>query len=171
MLFFIALAASGSFSNLTKAQDQASPSPTPLPGGLPVWRCELPGGTYEVALRSIVSVSSHEYIVDGAARVTEVNVDTTGSMTVRFYFLEPISATSPFGVGQSTLDKMQELAHEASDRTGQSDVWKKVVKSYPTTTHAHTIEYRIESLDSLTKIFNSAEGAFRTGRTTLFKGE
>ena len=68
-----------------------------MPGGLPVWRCELPGGIYEVALRSIVSVSTHEYIVDGAARVTEANVDTTGSMTVRFYFLEPITPTSPLG--------------------------------------------------------------------------
>ena len=60
-----------------------------------MWRCELPGGIYEVALRSIISVSSHEYIVDGAARVTEVNVDTNGSMVVRFYLLEPITPTSP----------------------------------------------------------------------------
>ena len=153
-----------------RAQDAQPPaSATPMPGGLPVWRCELPGGIYEVALRSIVSVSTHEYIVDGAARVTELNVDTTGSTTVRFYYLEPITPTSPLGIGQSTLNKVQELAHEAMDRTGQGEVWQKVVKSYPTTTHARTIEYRVESKDQIDKIFKSAEAAFRSNRSTTLK--
>src|SRR4051794_19587607 len=81
-----------------------TPSPSPSPPAvprIPYWRCELPGGTFEVAIRSIVSVSSHEYIVDGAARVNEVNVDTLGNMAVRFYFIEPPAAKSPVGVGQS----------------------------------------------------------------------
>jgi hypothetical protein len=151
-----------------RAQDSQA-TPTPMPGGLPVWRCELPGGIYEVALRSIVSVSSHEYIVDGAARVTEVNVDTTGSMTVRFYYLEPITPTSPLGIGQSTINKVQEMGKELMDRTGQGEVWQKVVKNYPTTTHARTIEYRLESQDQLDKLFQSAETAFRLNRNTTFK--
>lgn len=151
-----------------RAQDPQA-TPTPMPGGLPVWRCELPGGIYEVALRSIVSVSSHEYVVDGAARVTEVNVDTTGSMTVRFYYLEPITPTSPLGIGQSTINKAQEMAKELMDRTGQGEVWQKVVKNYPTTTHARTIEYRLESQDQLEKLFQSAETAFRLNRNTTFK--
>lgn len=146
-----------------------NPTATPPPGGLPVWRCELPGGTYEVALRSIVSVSTHEYIVDGAARVTEVNVDTNGSMVVRFYFLEPITPTSPLGIGQSTINKVQELANEVVDRTGQGEVWQKVVKTYPTTTHARTIEYRVENKEQIDKIFQSAETAFRLNRNTTLK--
>jgi len=134
-----------------------------------MWRCELPGGIYSVALRSIVSVSSHEYVVDAAARVTEVNIDTNGSMTARFYFMEPNTLTSPLGLGQSTLDKVQELAKEAADRTGQSDLWRKVVKNYPTTTHAHTIEYRLDSKEQLKKLFESAETAFRLNRNTTLK--
>src|SRR5215210_5374856 len=134
-----------------------------------MWRCELPGGIYSVALRSIVSVSSHEYVVDAAARVTEVNIDTNGSMTARFYFMEPNTLTSPLGVGQSTLDKVQELAKEAADRTGQSDLWRKVVKNYPTTTHAHTIEYRLDSKEQLKKLFESAETAFRLNRKPTLK--
>ncbi len=157
-------------SLIAHAQEaQPTGSATPMPGGLPVWRCELPGGIYEVALRSIVSVSTHEYIVDGAARVTEANVDTTGSMTVRFYYLEPIVATSPLGIGQSTLNKVQELGKEAMDRTGQGEIWQKVMKSYPATTHARTIEYRVETRDQLDKIFKSAETAFRLNRNTTLK--
>jgi len=144
--------------------------PSPVEGTRqPVWRCELPGGTYTVALRAIVSVSRHEYITDGVAHVTEVNVDTTGSLSVRFYFLEPVAATSPVGLGQSTLDKAQELAREALDRTGQQDLWRKVVKNYPTTTHAKTVEYRIESRDDLDKLFNSADTAFRQMRPATFR--
>ena len=150
-------------------QASPTPAPTPPPGGQAVWRCESPGGIYEVSLRAIVSVSSHEYVVDGTARVTEVNVDTNGSMAVRFYYLEPVTATSPFGIGQATLDKAQELAKEALDRGGQGDVWKRVMKSYPTTTHARTIEYRIESKAQIQKLFESAETAFRFGRNTTFK--
>ena len=148
------------------AQD-SSPTPTPAPGtgGLQnLWRCTTPGGTYEVALRSIVSVSSCEYLVDAAARVHEVNIDTTGNMAVRFYFIEPVVPNAPFGIGQATINKVQELATEASERTGQDDIWKKVVKNYPTTTHSHTIEYRVDSQSGLDAIFASAEKAFRTGR-------
>jgi hypothetical protein len=152
-------------------QPLPAPSATPPPGAQPVWRCELPGGIYEVLLRAIVSVSSHEYIVDGTARVTEVNIDTNGSLAVRFYYLEPITATSPFGIGQATLDKAQELAKEALDRSGQGDIWKRVMKNYPTTTHARTVEYRIESKAELQKLFESAETAFRFGRNTTFKSQ
>lgn len=134
-----------------------------------LWKCDLPGGTYEVALRSIISVSSHEYIVDNVARVTEVNVDTNGSMVVRFYYLEPVKPTTPSGIGQSALDRAQELAREAAGRTGVEQLWQKVVKNYPTTTHARTVEYRLETKDQLTKLFTSVEHAWRTGQGAQFK--
>ncbi|MEO5719688.1 MAG: hypothetical protein ABIR29_14105 [Chthoniobacterales bacterium] len=145
-----------------------SPSATPVPR-LPYWRCELPGGTYEVAIRSIVSVSSHQYIVDGAARVNEVNVDTAGNMAVRFYYIEPTAAKSPLGVGQSAVDRVSELAKEAGQRVGADQVWERVVKTYPTTTHAHSIEYRVESEEQLKQIFSSAQEAFESGVTATFK--
>ena len=134
-----------------------------------MWRCELPGGTYEVAIRSIVSVSTHEYVVDGAARVTELNIDTQGNMAVRFYYIEPLTPKSPLGIGQSALDKVSDLTKEAAERTGQDEIWKRVVKNYPTTTHAHTIEYRLDSEDELKKTFTSVQTAFETGRGSTFK--
>lgn len=145
-----------------------SPSPTVLPTRTPMWRCDLPGGTYEVAIHSILAVSTHEYIVDGVARVTEMNIDTPGTLAVRFYYLEPLTATSPLGIGQSTLDRVQELAKEAGERVSPNGepVWEKVVKNYPTTTHAHTVEYRVSSKEQLQSLFNSAEQAFRLNQNT-----
>ena len=145
-------------------------SSTPEPPSK-IWRCDLPGGTYEVAIRAITSVSSHEYIVDGVARVTEVNVDTQGNMAVRFYHIEANTPKAPQGAGQSALDQLSDLAKEAAQRAGPDEIWKRVIKSYPTTTHTHTIEYRIGSEEQLKKIFTSAQSAFESGRGGILKVE
>ncbi len=146
-----------------------TPADGPAPSGnksaLPLFRATLPGGTYEVALRAIIAVTSHEYLVDGAARVTEVNIDTTGQLLARFYYLEPVTPKAPLGVGTEALEQAQRLAREALDKTGQ-DAWKKVVKNYPTTTHARTVEYRLESKEQLNSLYAKAEEAFRTQRDT-----
>jgi hypothetical protein len=49
------------------------------------------------------------------------------------------------------------------------DVRTKVVKSYPTTTHAHTVEYRLVDRESLNKLFDSIEEAWLNGRAGSFK--
>ena len=143
-------------------------APTPMPAATVaatrnLWTCTLPGGTYQVLVSAILSVSTHEYVVDGAARVTEVNVDTSGQFALRFYYIEPAVASGPGGLGAATLGKVQSLLTEAADRSG-SDAWKKVVKSYPVTTHARTIEFRVGNKDSLTKIFTSAANCQATGK-------
>jgi hypothetical protein len=151
----------------------AAPS-TPQPGGnqsaVPLFRAQLPGGIYEVAVRSIVSVSIHEYVVDGPVRVVELNVDTQGSVLARFYFLEPNLPNTPGNVGAAGLEKAQQLLTQAADKSGQ-DAWKKVIKNYPTTTHARTVEYRVQSRDELNKIFEAAEEAFRLQRNRSVKIE
>jgi hypothetical protein len=150
------------------AQD-SQPDETPPDRVRPMWRAILPGGTYSVALRSIVSVSSHEYLVEGGARVTEVNIDTTGNALARFYYIGAAKAQSPFGLGQSTLEKVEELATEAVDRAGGEEIWRKVMKNYPTSTHAHTVEFRLESLEQLEKLRKSAEEAFERFRDSSIK--
>lgn len=155
---------------LVQAQTSTPTPTTPSQTNILMWRCNLPGGSYSVALRSIVSVSSHEYLVDGIARVTEVNIDTTGNALVRFYYIEPNTPNSPLGLGTATLDKAQQLFKEGAERSGQ-DVWKKVVKNYPTTTHARTIEYRVIDKETLTKLYESAESALRLNRNTVFEAK
>lgn len=159
LLFLLALP-------LAAGAQSPSPSVTPSPARIPLWKCDLQGGAYEVALRSIVSISTHEYIADGVAKVTEMNIDTNGNMAVRFYYLEPITPTTPGGIGQSAVDRAQALVQEVAGRADVDQVWQKVVKNYPTSTHAHTVEYRLESLDQLQALFKSADTAFRNNQNT-----
>ena len=136
------------------------------------WRCELPGGVYTVSLSTISSVSTHEYVVDGAARVTELTIGATGAVVARFYYLQPQVPKSPIGFGQSVIDKVQERTQDVAGRAegaGVEPFWKKVVKSYPTTTHAHTVEYRLDNPDDIEKLRKSLEAAWRNNSETSIK--
>jgi hypothetical protein len=146
---------------------QTSPTPDQVRRG--IWRAELPGGEYIVLLSAINSVSLHEYVVDGAARVAEVNISTSGSQLARFYFIEPYPPKPPVPAGQTVLSALDNKVNEVSARLGTDEIRTKVVKSYPTSTHAHTVEYRLVDRDSLNKLFDSIEEAWLNGRAGSFK--
>ena len=120
-------------------------------------------------LSAINSVSLHEYVVDGAARVAEVNISTSGSQLARFYFIEPYPPKPPVPAGQTVLSALDNKANELSARAGTDENRAKVVKSYPTTTHAHTVEYRLVDRESLNRLFDSIEEAWLSGRAGSFK--
>ena len=120
-------------------------------------------------IRMITSISTHEFVVDGVARVVEVNVGTTGSTLARFYYIEQIEPSTPMGVGQSAITTLQDRLKEGADRTGQEELWRKVVKNYPTATHAHTVEYRLQSRKDLMDLFESAEEAWMRNKSRQFK--
>ncbi len=153
------------FAPVALLAQEAQPSPTPK-NVIPLWRSITPGGVYSVALSQIISVSWHEYVVDGAARVTEVNVVSSGPALVRYYYLEPVTPQTPSAVGQSAIDKLHDLAKEATRRVDQEEIWQKVLKTHPGSTHAKTIEYRLADKDDLMRIFASAERAFRLQHDT-----
>ena len=163
VLFLLATAAFAQTRTATPTPTPAAAPPATMNATRSLWTCTLPGGTYQVLVSAMLSVSQHEYVVDGAARVTEVNIDTAGQFAVRFYYIEPAVTAGPGGIGAATLGKVQGILTDAADRSG-TDSWKKVVKSYPTTTHARTIEYRVSSKDSLTQIFTSAANSQATGK-------
>jgi len=135
---------------------------------IPLWIGQLPGGEVQIALNSIQFVSSHEYVVDGGARVVEVNIGTSSPLVTRFYFVGPPEVTSPLGAGQAVIDQVLEKAQTITERTGTDAVWQKVVKNYPTTTHAHTVEYRLETEAQLKSLFDSVSKAWRQGRPDKF---
>ncbi len=151
------------------ATDAATPTGSATPSNNGFWRCELPGGIFLVALRNIQSVSTHEYIVDGAARVTEVTVATSSSVEGRFYFLEPMTIST---VGATLQQLQQHVQDLASDHAEADDkVWEKVIKNYPTTTHAHTVEYRLTRKENIQQLYTSLEQAWMTGRGASLKTE
>lgn len=119
------------------------------------WEIILPGGKFMTPLNMVTSISQHEYVVDGSARVYEVTVDTAGSVVARFYYIEAVAESSmPLGVGQSAVERVREITKGATDRTDTSDlVWRTVVKNYPTTTHAKTTEFRLTTKENLDQIY------------------
>ena len=147
-----------------------SPATSARPDGL--WRCQLPGGVFLVALRSIVSISSHEYVVDGLARVTEVNVATASTVEARFYYLDPLPANvGSTGPGASLQTLQQHAQDLAASRSEVDAVWQKVVKNYPATTHAHTVEYRLNTKADLQSLYDNLELSWTTGKGANFKVE
>jgi hypothetical protein len=145
----------------TAALAQNAPAPNPPDSGNSgeengiqgYWEIELPTGRFIARLDQITSVSQHTYIIDPGVRVYEVTVDTDGSMTARFYFLEPITDGSPLSLGKNTIDRLREVAGEAGSRVG-IDTERDVTKHYPTTTHAKTAEYRIVVKENIERIYN-----------------
>ncbi|MBL9153446.1 MAG: hypothetical protein JNK37_13210 [Verrucomicrobiales bacterium] len=116
------------------------------------WECVTPTGRFVVRLDHITSVSQHQYLIDGGARVYEVTVDTSGPMTARFYFIEPITENSPLSMGKATIDRLREVAGEVGQKVGV-DTEREVTKHYPDTTHAKTAEYRLQVKDNLDRIY------------------
>lgn len=135
------------------------------------WECYLPTGAYIVNTVHIVSISTHEYVLNAAARVTELTIGTTSHVTARFYYIEPLVSTGagPAARAAELLERVQEKAGAVADRLGQEQIWKKVVKDYPTTTHAHTVEYRVDTKEHLDAIFRSVLTAWRTGSNSVLR--
>lgn len=158
-----------SYLSLNAQEPDPEPSATPEAARRGVWEAQMPAGTYFVKLGAITTVSMHEYVVDGAARVNEVTVSTVGSEIARFYYIEPNIPKPPSGIGEGTIKALEERGKQAVAKVGGEDVWRKVAKNYPTTTHAHTVEYRLESKESLDKLFASLQQAWLSGHATTFK--
>lgn len=132
------------------------------------WQTELPGGAYVIALDRISSVGKHEYIVDGGFVVTEVTIDTVGSVTARFYYGEPFRPSVPSATGQTVNKRIQDTLSAVKETTGVSQTDKLVVKNYPTTTHAHTIDFRLNNKDNLNALFQSVNKAWMSGKGVKF---
>lgn len=130
------------------------------------WQANVPGGSYMVALDRIASVSKHTYIIDGNLSVTEVVIDTNGNSLARFYYIEPVGGDAS-NVGAGIKRRGQEILEKAGQRTGV-DVNSTVVKQYPTTTHAKTVEYRVSDVGDLNKLYGSVTSAWTKGHGKKF---
>lgn len=132
------------------------------------WECSLPGGEYSVDLGAITSVSKHSYILDATLLVTEVTVDTTGTALARFYYIEPITKDTTFNALARIQKRAEQLRNRGQARTGtQAD--EMAQKSYPTTTHARTIEFRIMNEVELNTLYGSLYQAWTSGKGRTFR--
>lgn len=125
------------------------------------WQVTSPGGHYMVAIDRISAIGKSEYMLSGGIKATEVTVDTLGQAIARFYYLEPITAGS--NAGGVIADRAKDVLNRIDQRTG-TNVSTMVQKDYPTTTHARTIEYRLNSLADLEQLYKSLQNALESGR-------
>jgi hypothetical protein len=130
-----------------------------------------PSSSFLVALEDITSVSIHSYLIEGGTQVLETTVGTSGSLIARFYYIEIPGESTASATLNSASARLKQLTSTAQSRvTGQDQtIWTNVTKSYPTTTHAHTIEYRLHCSSVITAIFDSAKEAWVTGQGARVK--
>lgn len=175
------LVLAGLFSCLVPvwAQDEA-PAPdetTPekpktgeSPGHNRFWQATVNGGHFMVALDRIASVSRHKYVLDGALVIDEVTVDTVGQALARFYFITPITDSAPGASVAGIANRGRELLDKAAGHVGL-DLQNAVMKKYPETSHAKSIEYRMLSAADLTALYGSVRSAWETGRGRQFSAK
>lgn len=109
------------------------------------------GGQFVIPYNRIVSVTRHQYMIDGGGKVDEVTVDTSGTVIARYYFLESPLESNPTNAGQIINNRLNQTKNLLENRTGvDADM---VIKHYPDTTHAKTVEFRVSDRAHLGSIF------------------
>lgn len=132
------------------------------------WTGNFAGGQVIIPVDKIASVAQQKYVLDAQFIVHEVSIDTLGNSLTRIYYIEPIAeaASGVSAFGTAVKERAKELAGEVQGRTGTSDLDPEtaVTKNYPLTTHSHTVEYRVSSIEELRTVYRSVSTAFQRGR-------
>jgi hypothetical protein len=170
LLLWLALLGGATFLH---AQEPAPTEPNKTgdtPGRPEFWQASVGGGHYMVLLSRIVSISRHKYLLDAAVVVDEVTIDTEGQALARFYFISPLTDKAPGNTVQGVTSRAKELVDQATDRVapGAKDM---VVKKYPETTHAKSLEYRLLNEKDLSALYASVQTSWETGRGRHFKNK
>lgn len=131
------------------------------------WQLSLPDGNFMVALDRIASISRSSYVLDGGLIVTEVTIDTVGNSLCRIYQIAPVGENS----GASAAQRLGQRALDISKQTGAitgADLANMVQKVYPTTTHAKTVEFRVQDKSTLNALYGSLTQAWSQGKGRRF---
>lgn len=132
------------------------------------WQANLPGGHYMVALDRISSISLHDYLLsEGGVVVTEVTVNTNGRVVGRFYHLEPVTDSMELNGVKRVVERGRELIERAGQRAS-TNLHEMAQKTYPSTTHAGTVEYRVLDVRDLQQLYGSLLKSWESGRGRKF---
>lgn len=154
-----------------------SPAPANPSGGASdqesnpaLWQASFAnGGHYLVKLNHINCASKHEYISDGAARVVEVTIGTDTAVVVRFYFFEPVGKDTPIAAGQIIINRATDISQQVGSRVSPTAAKLNVIKNYPVSTHAHTVEYAVQDEATINSLYSSLLAAINSGRGRSWK--
>lgn len=131
-------------------------------------RCN--GGHYMARLGRISSVSKHVFMVPNAGmKVCEVTVAMDSAVVARFYFSEALGKNSALTTPKLLGDKLTQLGTTVAGRADSDFAGGTVVvKDYPNTTHAHTVEYSLKTQASLDSMYDALANALATGRSIVW---
>jgi len=102
--------------------------------------------------------------------VDEVTIDALGQALARFYYIEPITSAGGGAAGEAArraVERGTELVERTAGRAG-TELHEMVVKKFPETTHARTLEYRLLSEEDLTALHKSIRNAWENNRGRRF---
>lgn len=134
------------------------------------WTGNFATGQIMVNIHKIASVSQQKYLLDGQFIVYEVSIDVDGNALTRIYYIEPLAESSSSSAVNAVTERAKSVFGSVQDRAtnGNLDINTTVSKSYPATTHSHTIEYRVSSLEEVNMVYKSLCVALQRGQGRTF---
>lgn len=125
------------------------------------------GLSYYGRSSAVTSVSLQEYQA-GPYIVTEMVVDLSGTTQLRIYYTELLNVKD---AQERAPERAQGIIGRPVPQTVQARIddgrgalssvlGERVVKDYPTTTHAKTIEYRLASRNAVTSLYQTFVAGF-----------
>ncbi|MDO5469800.1 MAG: hypothetical protein Q4F38_00745 [Akkermansia sp.] len=113
-----------------------------------------------VRLDAITSVSKHTYNV-GSQTVREVTIDTTGNNSIRIYCMNVNEQQ------QRYKDRLSNTRELMDSKTGRNS--KLPTKKFPEGTYSHNVEYQVEEVTVLDKIYDSVMNAIMKNKGCTLK--
>lgn len=113
-----------------------------------------------IKINTITSLSRQRYLLNGTMNVWELVIDTTGNNSIRIYYIDTPGGKA--GAAGDLASRMPGLSY-AKEAAGLNGA-ECVTKTYPDSTHTHTVEFRVLSLDALKKIQKSLMRSMAIGR-------
>lgn len=132
------------------------------------WQCNINGGEVMVAVDRIGAISKSQYILDGGLLCTEVTIDTLGGQSLtRIYHVVPATEGMAANAATKIIDRAKEVVDKNAARAG-TKMHEMVQKSYPATTHAHTVEFRVMDVQDLEALYASLKATWTSGQGRTF---
>lgn len=132
------------------------------------WQGNLNGSEIMIAVDRIGSISKTQYLLDGGLIVHEVVIDALGGQALtRIYHVAPVTDAMAQNTASKIVDRVREVTDKAANRAG-TRIHEMVEKNYPTTTHAHTVEFRVMDVQDLDALYASVKSSWITGKGRVF---
>ena len=132
------------------------------------WQCNINGGEVMVAVDRIGAISKSQFLLDGGLLCTEVTIDTLGGQSLtRIYHVVPATQAAAPNAASRIVDRAKEVVDNSANRAGLR-MHEMVQKTYPTTTHAHTVEFRVMDLADLEALYASLKATWTSGKGRTF---